>query len=1389
MRCPSLVLILAAGCSLHNNPELRDTEELQLTADLERAPPASARLSAPDDVDTRIDSYFEGQGHQRLHVQLDRPLYKPGDDVWVKTWSVASRGLQPSPHGQITYELVNPRGQVVGTRLVQQQGGTATNDFTLDPDAPGGRWTLRASLPSGDVDERPFVVSSYTAPRIRKKLEFVREAYGPGDRVDALLELEGTRGPLANHEVRAMLQVAGETVLEETVVTDDSGAVLVSAQLPERLESSDGLLTLLVEDGGVTESISRSVPIVLADLQLAWFPEGGDLVAGLPARVYFQGTNAHGEPADVSGTISDDRGNRVASFGSVHDGLGRVAFTPEKGRLYTAHITEPVGVTAAYALPESTDRGCTLRSFDDFASAEREVRVAVRCTSTREVLVTGVLSETAVDAAAVRAGPSSDAVVYLDPGDELADRQGAVRVTVFDRERVPLAERLVYRNHGRDLRIEVTPDRERYGPRDEVVLAVRASDPSGEPIAAELALSVVDDTVISLADDEEGHMLSRLYLEPELVESPEDPAWYFDDEEELAARGVDLVLGTLGWRRFDWAPVWNPPVPETVTAAADGVEWKDGAEVEGDHERIRERRPAEPPPPPVAVAGPEEPMADAQPEPEPVEVVAGGKRAELRADRRGPHKVVAQDIAGMDIALADEEILAGEMLEEIGYFAGDRDQAFGRRGRAAQAFAPVRVFPKPDYRGGFSGTRRDFRDTVHWEPTVQTGEDGTAEVRFTLSDAVTAFRVTTEGMAGGYAGHSEVTFASVLPISVSTKLPAAVSAGDELVVPVSVANTRDEALRVGVSSMFEGTSLTARDTNGSLSIAPGASGTHWIPVSIGAGSETATVRLVAEGGGLSDSVERELRVVPSGFPRSWSAAGESEATTELAFQLDDVVPHSLTASVSWHPSSVSTLISGMEGLIRSPGGCFEQTSSTNWPNVAILSYLEAHDGDPRLRVKSSRALDVGYAKLTGYQVDAGGFETWGSGPGKEALSAFGLLQFADMQKVYPVTEDILSKDAAYLLKQRNGRGGFENTGESAHGYGSAPADVLDGFITYALVTTGHGDDLERELDHQAKVAGTSDDPYVLALAARSLLIEGRPEGKRGIERLAELQAEDGSFPGAASSITRSYEANLLVESTALSALALMEAGTHRTAADRAAGWLIDNRQGAGTWGATQATALALSALTTHAEVSKVPRTGGELSIEVNGRSMGTLVYTAEQSEPLVLQGWADALKPGHNDIALTHAGGEPLPFTVEVAWTAIEPTSAPGAELALQTELSERKAGMGETVRLTATVDNRTDRIVPSPIARIGLPAGLEAQTWQLKQLQDRGQVAFFETRPREVTLYWDGIKPSEQHEVHLDLVASGPGRFTGPASSAYPYYNDDEKAWAPGLEVAVARP
>src|SRR5690606_33903636 len=138
-------------------------------------------------------------------------------------------------------------------------------------------------------------------------------------------------------------------------------------------------------------SIQKRIPIVMKTMQLSLFPEGGDLVEGIPGRVYFSAKNLIGKPADVEGKVVDDRGITVATFSSIHDGMGRFELTPSADRTYHVHITKPAGITSKFEVPAAKSGGCVVRSVDGASAGT--LRVGALCSSSRTVLVEAVLRE------------------------------------------------------------------------------------------------------------------------------------------------------------------------------------------------------------------------------------------------------------------------------------------------------------------------------------------------------------------------------------------------------------------------------------------------------------------------------------------------------------------------------------------------------------------------------------------------------------------------------------------------------------------------------------------------------------------------------------------------------------------------------------------------------------------------------------------------------------------------------------------------------------------------------------------------------------------------------------------------------------------------------------
>jgi len=1394
-------------------PTMKPSDRQKQLAALEPArsmPPTAMQKR----IDSAIDLFHQRMRTRRVYIALDKPLYQPGEAIWFRSWELGTRDLMPATANGTgtTYQLISPKGAVVLQKRVQNMNGVSTNDFMLPPDVPGGEYTLRVASDTGSSTDRKLIVSSYDPPRIKKKLEFLRKAYGPGDKVSAAVALNRATGePLATAPATGIVIVDGAEIARVPVTTDPSGKTVVQFELPQHIARGDGLLTVLVEDGGVTESIQKRIPITLKKIEFAMYPEGGDLVQALPGRVYFAAKNLIGKPADVQGRVVDDHGAIVAEFASYHNGMGRFELTPEIGRTYSVEITRPIGIEQKFALPAAKTEGCAIQAIDDFESERDDVRVGVWCSSEQTVVATAILRERKLGATAVDASPAEPTIVSLP-----APRwdQGAVRVTLFSDNGKPLAERLIYRGRGADMKVSITADRDSYSPRDPVTLTVKSVDSTGRPVPADLSLAVVDDTVLSFADDKTAHALAEIYLESEMPgQEIEEPNFYFSDDPKASA-AIDLVVGTQGWRRFAWQQVLSP---QYTGYAYGGEYWSD----ELGYYRQDERPASTAAPMPVDAPEAEEmaePAMDkevrrgggrkhamkkmpmrpmAQPAPPPVAGMARQQAFRGKGDRaENKAKDVAADgrwNRNMGPAGKAAEAMPDQMFEADEDWGG---AGGGAAGGNVWAWAPVREYPAPNYEKRYDGPRTDFRETIHWVPSVKTDDDGTAKVRFYLSDAVTSFRATAEGVSSaGLPGRGEALVQSKLPVSLAVKMPLEVSAGDHVRLPVTISNETNHKYVAAVKAEFGAAFETSGGAPAHVTLAAGERKSYFYDLQVvGNGKRAADGRayVAVEAANLKDEMEKVIDVVPLGFPQEESLAGTVALDQPGHHEVDlgGVIPGSIEATLTMYPSPLATMTKGTEAIIREPTGCFEQASSANYPNIMVLSYLEQNDAaDPDLVAKTQGMLDRGYKKLTGYESPKKGYEWFGGDPGHEALTAYGLMEFADMTKVYSDTDKaMIRRTADWLKSRRDGKGGYQRNSRALDSFGSASEEVTNAYITYALSETG-ASGLDKELGYEKKLAQTTSDPYVLALATNAMLnLEPKSADTRAaVARLAKMRGEDGSYTGANHSITRSGGQALTIETTSLAVMALLKAGPEFVTQVRpSVEWIDKQRSGWGGYGSTQSTVLALKALTRYADASRVTRAAGTASVFINGKLARRVKFEKGHKDALEFGDLSAFLTSGKNEIEVKLDSKEPLPYSMAISYRSKQPASSKETKVALSTRLTSDSVAWGESVRMKVTARNITDEGVPMTLARVGLPGGLAFQTWQLKELKDKGLIDFYETRDREVILYFRSLGPKAVKEIDLDLLANVPGDFVAPASSAYLYYTDEFKHWAEPVKIKV---
>ena len=111
----------------------------------------------------------------------------------------------------------------------------------------------------------------------------------------------------------------------------------------------------------------------------------------------------------------------------------------------------------------------------------------------------------------------------------------------------------------------------------------------------------------------------------------------------------------------------------------------------------------------------------------------------------------------------------------------------------------------------------------------------------------------------------------------------------------------------------------------------------------------------------------------------------------------------------------------------------EQTSSAAYPNILVADYVKkARVASPQVLAKAEQFLNVGYQKLLTFERPGGGFDWWGSGEPLVWLSAYGLQEFNDMSKVYPVDRGVIERTQRWLMKQQAADGTWSNIG-ATHG--------------------------------------------------------------------------------------------------------------------------------------------------------------------------------------------------------------------------------------------------------------------------------------------------------------------------------------------------------------------
>lgn len=284
---------------------------------------------------------------------------------------------------------------------------------------------------------------------------------------------------------------------------------------------------------------------------IQFFPEGGNLVAGLESKIAFKVMDGEGQGVTASGVILDNS-DTVGQFVTSHAGMGSFKLTPQNNHTYKAVVQTRNGRKWDKILPAAYASGAVMHVTEE----NGKVNVHVQSNSTNaEALYLLVYTGASVKVARESQLQSGSAIFNFNT---TALGSGISHIILFNASRQPLCERIYFKKPDSLLNITLLASQKAFAKRNKVNITVTSP---ALPLNDSASLSMAVYRLDSIQSIDENTIATYLFFTAGLKGNIEDPAYYFSAGNKQAVEDLDNLLIVNGWSRFKWEEAQNNSKP------------------------------------------------------------------------------------------------------------------------------------------------------------------------------------------------------------------------------------------------------------------------------------------------------------------------------------------------------------------------------------------------------------------------------------------------------------------------------------------------------------------------------------------------------------------------------------------------------------------------------------------------------------------------------------------------------------------------------------------------------------------------------------------------------------------------------------------------------------
>lgn len=501
------------------------------------------------DILSKLNLFQQKHPEEIVYLQTDRSLFSPGERLWFSAYVIADIGERILGK-ELYVGIIDPYGTEVASAKYRIMGSHFQGDLDIPAQVSPGKYMLIAYTgwmqhsPADRIFTRELEIRRIAPPFTVQMLP-ATGVFKDGNRFNAgVICLDAKKRPL-EVALRYSLTIDGNKVVQGTSKTDGEGKANVTVTLPAGSGALNPELNIEGTVDGVTQGSTVIIPTPENILKVAFFPEGGMLVAGTRRKIAFRAYNAFGKPVRIEAEVHDNNGP-AGKVSTDNNGLGTFLLTPQDEQSYWLKVTVPSGIADTFALPEPLRSGValSLKSHTAESLVFQFEQVNRRIQNYHFI---AQMKGRVYWMESRRVNTSTELTVPL--GDFPS---GIAEVVVFDSALTSVSSRLVCVNPERRLTIQIIPDKSAYGPKEKIGLTLKSLDENGKPVPAEISLSAVSPAGASTYSD--GGMFTWIALKTDLSGYVPIPSG-FPEQGSGEVSLLDDLLITAKYSRFDWARV------------------------------------------------------------------------------------------------------------------------------------------------------------------------------------------------------------------------------------------------------------------------------------------------------------------------------------------------------------------------------------------------------------------------------------------------------------------------------------------------------------------------------------------------------------------------------------------------------------------------------------------------------------------------------------------------------------------------------------------------------------------------------------------------------------------------------------------------------------------